>query len=58
MKVIGMKNVILGSIGGAVVGAAALALGYYAGTAHQPAPVAPTVAPVEMAAAPQLTSRR
>jgi len=54
MKVIAMKNVILGSIGGAVVGAAALALGYYAGTAHQPAPVAPTVAPVEMAAAPQL----
>jgi protein-disulfide isomerase len=54
MKVIAMKNVILGSIGGAVVGAAALALGYYAGTAHQPAPVAPAVAPVEMAAAPQL----
>lgn len=54
MKVIAMKNVILGSIGGAVVGAVALALGYYAGTAHQPAPVAPTVAPVEMAAAPQL----
>lgn len=40
-----MKNVILGSIAGGVVGAAALALGYYAGSAtHQPAAVAPIAA--------------
>ncbi|MBC8717547.1 DsbA family protein [Ochrobactrum sp. Marseille-Q0166] len=52
-----MKNVILGSIGGAIVGAAALALGYYAGTAHQPASVAPVVAPVETTAAPQLNQQ-
>lgn len=37
MKVKTMKNVILGSLAGGIVGAAALALGYYAGTVNQPA---------------------
>ncbi len=52
-KVIDMKNVILGGLAGGVIGAGALALGYYAGTEHQPAPVAP----IEAAAAPALNQQ-
>jgi len=56
MKVIGMKNVILGSIAGVVVGVAALAAGYYAGTAHQqPAPVA--AAPIAASASSDMSQQ-
>lgn len=48
-----MKNVILGGLAGGVIGAAALALGYYAGTAQQPSPVAP-IASTQTATAPAL----
>lgn len=53
MKVNAMKNVILGSLAGGIIGAGALALGYYAGTAHQPVPMAS----VETAGAPAMTQQ-
>ncbi|MFD1197342.1 DsbA family protein [Brucella gallinifaecis] len=48
-----MKNVVIGTLAGGVIGAAAVAAGYYAGNANQPAPAAA----VETAASPAMSQQ-